>query len=111
MKKTILITLLGMVLFSCNREKIPNIIYIYTDQQSETMMNCAGNEYLKTPAMDYIANNGIRFTRVELRNRDNESHKLKLLLNGNNVSERAFETGDFEVQKENEHIIYNRKRD
>ena len=37
----------------------PNIIYIYTDQQSETMMSCAGNKYLKTPAMDYIANNGI----------------------------------------------------
>lgn len=41
----------------------PDIIYIYTDQQSETMMSCSGNTYLNTPAMDYIANNGIRFTR------------------------------------------------
>jgi len=40
----------------------PNIIYIYTDQQSASMMSCAGNEWLKTPAMDYIAANGIRFT-------------------------------------------------
>jgi len=46
----------------------PNIIYIYTDQQSETMMSCAGNEYVKTPAMDYIANNGIRFTRAYTTN-------------------------------------------
>jgi arylsulfatase A-like enzyme len=46
----------------------PNIIYIYTDQQSETMMSCAGNEYLKTPAMDYIANSGIRFTRAYATN-------------------------------------------
>jgi len=41
----------------------PNIIYIYTDQQSASMMSCAGNKWLKTPAMDYIAENGIRFTR------------------------------------------------
>ena len=51
------------------RNKVnPNIIYIYTDQQSETMMSCAGNKYLKTPAMDYIANNGIRFTRAYATN-------------------------------------------
>ncbi len=42
----------------------PNIIYIYTDQQSATMMSCAGNKWLKTPAMDYLAENGIRFTRA-----------------------------------------------
>ena len=46
----------------------PNIIYIYTDQLSETMMSCAGNKYVKTPAMDYIANNGIRFTRAYTAN-------------------------------------------
>jgi choline-sulfatase len=48
--------------------KKPNIIYIYTDQQSETMMSCSGNSYVKTPAMDYIANNGIRFTRAYTTN-------------------------------------------
>jgi hypothetical protein len=46
------------------------------------------------------------YTRVELKNKDNKSHKLKLLLNGNNVSERAFEVGNFKVQKESEHIIF-----
>jgi choline-sulfatase len=46
----------------------PNIIYIYTDQQSANMMSCAGNEWLKTPAMDYIAENGIRFTRAYTTN-------------------------------------------
>ena len=48
--------------------KKPNIIYIYTDQQSASMMNCAGNTWLKTPAMDYIAENGIRFTRAYTTN-------------------------------------------
>ena len=46
----------------------PNIIYIYTDQQSASMMSCAGNKWLKTPAMDYIAENGIRFTRAYTTN-------------------------------------------
>lgn len=48
--------------------KQPNIIYIFTDQQSASMMSCAGNKWLKTPAMDYIAENGIRFTRAYTTN-------------------------------------------
>jgi len=48
--------------------KKPNIIYIYTDQQSASMMSCAGNKWLKTGAMDYIAANGIRFTRAYTTN-------------------------------------------
>ncbi len=46
----------------------PNIIYIYTDQQSASMMSCTGNKWLKTPAMDFIAENGIRFTRAYTTN-------------------------------------------
>ena len=42
----------------------PNILYIFTDQQSASMMSAAGNKWLNTPAMDYIAENGIRFTRA-----------------------------------------------
>ena len=46
----------------------PNIIFIMTDQQSAHMMSCAGNRWLKTPAMDYIAENGIRFERAYTTN-------------------------------------------
>jgi arylsulfatase A-like enzyme len=42
----------------------PNIIYIFTDQQHANMMSCAGNKWVKTPALDYIAQNGVRFTRA-----------------------------------------------
>jgi len=45
-------------------KKRPNIIYIFTDQQSATMMSCAGNRYLKTPAADYMAANGVRFEKA-----------------------------------------------
>ncbi len=33
----------------------PNILLIITDQQHADMMSCAGNKYLKTPAMDSLA--------------------------------------------------------
>ena len=45
-------------------ERKPNIIYIFTDQQSATMMSCTGNTYLQTPAADYLAENGVRFERA-----------------------------------------------
>jgi choline-sulfatase len=46
----------------------PNIIYVFVDQLSANMMSCSGNEYLNTPALDYIAKNGIRFTRAYTTN-------------------------------------------
>jgi len=46
----------------------PNILYIFTDQQYAEMMSCAGNPYLKTPAMDSLARTGARFTRAYAAN-------------------------------------------
>lgn len=46
----------------------PDIIFITTDQQSASMMSCTGNPWLNTPAMDYIAQNGVRFTRAYTSN-------------------------------------------
>ncbi|SHM79439.1 Arylsulfatase A [Cyclobacterium lianum] len=58
-----------LALHSCKEKAIrPNIILILTDQQSESMMSSSGNKYLQTLAMDYIANNGIRFTRAYVTN-------------------------------------------
>ncbi|MFC1607254.1 sulfatase-like hydrolase/transferase, partial [Candidatus Latescibacterota bacterium] len=42
----------------------PNILVIMTDQQSATMMGCAGNRYVSTPAMDRLAASGVRFERA-----------------------------------------------
>ncbi len=46
------------------KEQRPNILVILTDQQSASMMSCAGNPYLKTPAMDSLASTGVRFERA-----------------------------------------------
>ncbi|MFC1718139.1 sulfatase [Candidatus Poribacteria bacterium] len=42
----------------------PNILYIFTDQQYAGAMSCAGNTDLHTPAMDSIAESGVRFERA-----------------------------------------------
>lgn len=46
----------------------PNILMIMTDQQSFNMMSCAGNQYVKTPALDSIANDGVMFERCYCAN-------------------------------------------
>jgi choline-sulfatase len=42
----------------------PNVIYVFTDQQHAGMLSCAGNPYVKTPAMDSLAQTGVRFERA-----------------------------------------------
>ena len=45
-------------------KKKPNIIFLLTDDQRADTMSCAGNPIIKTPNMDAIANNGVRFTNT-----------------------------------------------
>ena len=42
----------------------PNILIIMTDQQTADAMSIAGNKDLHTPAMDKLAQNGVRFTKA-----------------------------------------------
>ena len=43
----------------------PNILIVMTDQQFADCMSCVmGKEYLHTPHMDSLAENGVRFTRA-----------------------------------------------
>ncbi len=44
--------------------KRPNILYAFTDQQYAGAMSCAGNQDLHTPAMDSLADSGVRFDRA-----------------------------------------------
>lgn len=41
-----------------------NILLITTDQQSATMLSCTGNSELKTPNMDSLAADGVRFEKA-----------------------------------------------
>lgn len=42
----------------------PNIVFILTDQQYAGAMSCVGNPYLNTPAMDSLAQRGMRFDKA-----------------------------------------------
>ena len=57
----------------------PNVIFIITDQQCSDMMSCAGNPWLKTPAMDYMAENGVRFTRAFCTNPVSSPSRVSLM--------------------------------
>ena len=42
----------------------PNILLIFTDEQSASAMSCTGNVEISTPAMDGLAADGVRFERA-----------------------------------------------
>jgi len=43
------------------RDKQPNVVVIITDDQRWDCLSCEGHPFLKTPNMDRIANEGVRF--------------------------------------------------
>ncbi|TFF85300.1 MAG: sulfatase, partial [Promethearchaeota archaeon] len=49
------------------REKM-NVLFIMTDQQRADHLSCMGNPVLKTPNLDQIAKDGVRFTRAYCSN-------------------------------------------
>ncbi len=69
MKKTFSIVIGIVLLTSCKYSKKettsankPNIIFIYTDDVGYGDISCQGAVGVKTPNVDYLAKNGIRFT-------------------------------------------------
>jgi len=41
----------------------PNVLFVFTDQQTIGAMSCSGNPYVNTPNMDRLAQRGVRFTQ------------------------------------------------
>ena len=42
----------------------PNIVYIYADDLGHGMLGCYGQKHFKTPNIDRLATQGVRFTRA-----------------------------------------------
>lgn len=42
-------------------DRIPNLLFVFTDQQSRDMLGCYGNPQIITPRLDAFAREGIRF--------------------------------------------------
>ncbi|HOF22053.1 MAG TPA: sulfatase-like hydrolase/transferase [Bacteroidales bacterium] len=47
---------------SCRRDDgKPNVLVIFTDDQRADALGCSGNRYIRTPNIDNLAGNGVRF--------------------------------------------------
>src|SRR5438128_4583035 len=47
---------------ACTRVRRPNILFILTDDHSPAVMSCYGNRIIRTPNLDRLASEGVRFT-------------------------------------------------
>lgn len=68
LRKTLLLLLFAcMVLVGKNQianADRPNVIFILTDDQRWDQLSCEGHPYLKTPHIDRLANEGVRFSNM-----------------------------------------------
>ena len=46
------------------QQKKPNFIFILTDDQRYDLLGTSGNELIKTPHLDQLANEGVLFTNL-----------------------------------------------
>ncbi len=64
--KFIVLALFATLLFSCSEaveEKKPNVVYILMDDMGYGDAGCYGQEHFKTPNIDKMATDGMRFTQ------------------------------------------------
>ncbi|MCP4311255.1 MAG: sulfatase-like hydrolase/transferase [Bacteroidetes bacterium] len=64
MKKIAFLIIISQLLFGCKPEvslKKPNLLFVFSDQQSFDMLGCYGNRQIITPEIDAFAEEGILF--------------------------------------------------
>src|SRR5687768_5807015 len=67
-RRTALKTLAASPFLALGQPRRPNFLFVMTDDQRFDAMSCAGNPILKTPNMDRIAAEGVRFTNAFVTN-------------------------------------------
>lgn len=62
---TIAVTCCGLATPLCAAQSQPNILYVFTDDQSRRSVGCypESHEWVDTPSLDQLAKAGVRFTR------------------------------------------------
>lgn len=68
MKKLIILFTVGLLLFSCQKETRPNIIFIMSDDHAEKAISAYDTTLIHTPNIDRLANEGIRFENSYVTN-------------------------------------------
>ena len=68
MKRTtasvILLILLTSLFFSCEKNKLPNIVFFLVDDMGWRDVGIYGSDFYDTPNIDQLARNGMRFTQA-----------------------------------------------
>ena len=67
LKKLSILLIINLLIFGCNYKKEaarPNIIFLLTDDHRADALGVAGNSIVKTPNLDKLANDGVRFTNA-----------------------------------------------
>ena len=71
MRVKILVLFLVLINISCKKTKFetikkdkPNIVFIFTDDQTYSSVNTLGNKEIFTPAMDQLVKEGTTFTHA-----------------------------------------------
>lgn len=61
--RAVLLVFLALSLFACQEEdKRPNLLFVFSDQQTFDMLGCYGNEQIITPNLDNFAAEGLQFS-------------------------------------------------
>lgn len=82
----------------------PNVLVIITDQQQAEMMSCTGNKYVKTPNLDKLASQGIRFERAYAANPVSVPSRFSLMT-GRYPSEINMEDNDEQKNSVSKEIL------
>ena len=62
----LLITSVFIATVSCQKNKQPNVVIIFTDDQGYADLSCFGATEFETPNLDRLAQNGVRFTNFHV---------------------------------------------
>ncbi len=76
--------------------RLPNLLFIMTDQQRFDAMSCAGNTVLKTPNMDRLAREGVMFRNAYTANPVCVPARAVFLTGYSPVNVRVEGNGDYE---------------
>ncbi|MFO7842009.1 MAG: sulfatase [Fidelibacterota bacterium] len=68
MKKIILFSAAVLMIAACSRESRPNIIFIMTDDHAEKAISAYDSSLIKTPNIDRLATEGVRFSNSYVTN-------------------------------------------
>ncbi|WP_075589693.1 sulfatase-like hydrolase/transferase [Labilibacter marinus] len=73
----VLFLLIGLVVKAQDR---PNVIFILTDDQQYGLLGCEGNEIVKTPNIDKLASEGVRFSNAHITSAICTPSRISILL-------------------------------